>query len=79
MRGSDREPSELELSLHVRFMAEPGGLRGEKAADRPVPWTNGETLDVGEEEAIDSSSSKERVCHPFCTFTIAYFSLVRSC
>ena len=77
--GSECEPSELVLSLQVRVIFGSFAARGENDDPRPGPLTEGEAWDFGEAEAIDSSSSRERVCQPFCTFTIAYFSRVLSC
>jgi hypothetical protein len=68
-RGPVNELSEEELSLHLRVILE----YGERV------WLNGEAWERGDAEAMDSSSSNERVCQPCWTLTMAYFNLVRSC
>lgn len=54
-------------------------VRGERRPRGRGEFGNPDTVERGDCEAKDSTSSRERVCQPFCTLIMAYFSLVRSC
>ena len=76
--ASERLLSELELSLHLRCNRGLTRLCGEAKAARSCRCWKPDTVDRGEADAMDSSSSSERACQPFWTLSIAYFNFVRS-